>query len=359
MRKLILVLRAAALALLFSLALASWAQGIYQVTSEAAARAAYEFEQSLKDNGLNMSKSDMKAVEFLFRQKEAITTLRKNLIEAERRASASGLKDEVKKLQAEKKALDTIWKHLPQVPTIAQIRGNEPGLEQQLREYVAQRAKGDERRIGRTDQVVQKVVQKIEKTKQEGNAPATRSPNDKGAWVAIVTQTPPLPDKHGSVEILINGQTVTRTSQEVRVRLGQPLLIRVIGIDARRSMIRGFTETAITDLVGTKTDYGITYKAKSGNFSGTSTFTMKSEEYEWAISLSGDRDADYKISDSRIKPGLKDDLATVTFKNQVTLKITVSMKIAWSADSARPGGRKTGTEEGTARTTFTVKVVPD
>lgn len=352
------MLRTAALALLFSFALTCWSQGIYQVTSEAAERAAYEFEKSLKDNGLNMSKSDMKAMEFLFRQKEAITALRKNLIEAERKASASGLKDEVKKLQAEKKALDTIWKNLPQVPTIKQIRGNQPGLEQQVREYVAQRAKGDERRIGRSDQVVQKVIQKIDKVKEEGTSPGSRSPNDRGAWAALVTQTPPLPDKHGSVEILINGQTVTRTSQEMRVRLGQPLLIRVIGIDARRSMIRGFTETAITDLVGTKTDYGITYKAKSGQFSGSSTFTMKSEEYEWTISMTGDRDADYKIADSKIKPGLKDDLATVSFKNQVTLKVTVKMKIVWAMDAARPGGRKTGTEEGAAKTTFTVKLLP-
>lgn len=349
----------AALALLFSFALAASAQGIYQVTSEAAERAAYEFEQSLKDNGLNMSKADMKAMEHLFRQKEALMAMRKKVVETERQAAASGLKDEVKKMQAEKKALDTIWKNLPSVPTIAQIRGNQPGLEQQVRQYVAQRAPGDEKRIGQADKAVQKVVQKIDKVKEGSEGGSTSSGGDRNAWVAMVTQSGALPDKAGSVELMVQGQVVSRAKQEIKVRLGQPLMIRAIGIDARRSMIRGFQETAVIDLVGAKSDYGISYKGKSGSFNGTSTFSMKSEDYDWSISLSGDRDASYKLSDSRIKPGLNNDMATITFKNQVTVTVTVSAKITWGVDAMRPGGRKTGTEDGAAKTSFTIKVVPD
>lgn len=86
---------------------------------------------------------------------------------------------------------------------------------------------------------------------------------------------------------------------------------------------------------------------------------MGTEEYSWSISLSGDRDAEYKISDSKLKIGLAQDLATLTFGNQVTMKITVSMNIAWKASSMRPAGRRESTENGTAKGTITLKFLPD
>lgn len=360
MRNCAFVIRAAAIIALAATAGFSAAQSVFQATSEAAEIAAHQFEQSLRDNGLALRPDDRKAVDYLFRHKEAIVSLRKKLAESEQKAKAAGLTSEVKQLQKEKKALDAMWKELPSVPTIKEIKGNQPGFEQQLRAYTAQRAKGNEKRIEQSDKTITTVSNKIKKVATgEAGGGSSSGGSDPNRWVALMSVSGQMPDKPGSVEILVNGQIVSSPQQEIKIRKGETLKVRAVGIDARRSMIRGFTESAATSLVGESSDYGIKYKTSSGSFTGTSSFSMKAEEYNWSISISGDRDADYKLSDSRVKNGIQNDLAVFTFKTQFTATITITGSVSWASDSMRPAGRRTGSEEGSFKTTFKIKVMPD
>lgn len=331
------------------------AQGLMSVTGEAADIAARQMEERLKEEGLSLTKKDIERLDSYYSHVTYLNELRKRVTLNGRAASAAGLTKEANAMAAERKALDTIWKQLPTDPPRGS--GNMPGFWQQLQKYQSQRLKSNATRLAKSEKALNDVTRALDKQARGGSGSSEgRLP---GQWAGIVSGLGPQNDAPGTLQFFVNGQEVTRNGQEIKVSLGKPVIIRVVGVDARRSMIRKFQETAATSLKGTPSDYSIAYETQSGNFKGSSTFSMRSEEYSWSISMSGDRDADYVLSDSKLKPGLKEDLATVKFSNQVTLKITVSMNISWNASSMRPAGRRDSQENGTAKGTITLKFLPD
>lgn len=341
-----------ALAILTGSALA---QGLMSVTGEAADIAARQMEERLKEEGLSLNKKDIERLNSYYSHVTYLTELRKRVTLSGRAASAAGLTKEANAMAAERKALDTIWKQLPSDPPRGS--GNMPGFWQQLQKYQSQRLKSNATRLAKSEKLLNDVNKVLDKQARGGSGSSEgRLP---GQWAGIVIGLGPQNDAPGTMSFFVNGQEVTGNGQEIKVSLGKPVIIRAVGVDARRSMIRKFQETAATSLKGTPTDYFLSYETQSGNFKGSSSFNMGTEEYSWSISLSGDRDAEYKISDSKLKIGLAQDLATLTFGNQVTMKITVSMSIAWKASSMRPAGRRESTENGTAKGTITLKFLPD
>lgn len=355
------MLKFRSLSLLAAVALAA-ALGaqIYDAVAEGADRMAHQMIDDMKASGMMLTRDDQKRMEAYYRHHEAIQAMRRQVVETERKARAAGMTAQADALVKQKASLDVMFKNLPKPPPPGS-HNMYPGFNQQLENWSRLTAAGEKKRV----EAVETQVKTVKKQIQDRSAGAGGSggggarPTGGSNWVVLIESVSGAPGQSGSVEFQVNGQSVTRARQEIRVSRGAPILVRAVAIDPRRAMIRSFQETAQTSLEGNRDDYTIAYRTKAGSFNGKSVFSMASESYNWSVQLGGDRDADYKVGDSKIKPGLSKDLVTITYGTQVTASFSVQGEVNWQFSSQRPAGNRTGAENGKASGTLKLRVMPD
>ena len=336
------------------------AQVIYQYADLAARETVNQIQYTMKDLGIPTSQVDIKRMEFAVQQQQRLIELRKRLTLASREFSSNNNASGAKECQTDLARVNQMLKEIPQPPTAELLRKNKfncPSYWDSLNSFTKLRAPGIEKAVN----TLGPKVEKLEKGSKGAGGESGGGSNATGgsAYEAVVTvsATVDAKTKAGGVDVFINGVKVDHTKQSVSIRLGQPFIVKLVAVDARRAFIRNFEEPTNTTK-NNSDDYMISYTTNIGTSKATTTWNMSSEEYSVGVSGVNPDSAQYKQSSSGLKPGIKNDLVTFNFTRPFQATIQASMSSEWKSHSQRPGGIRDGSEKGSAKATIQLNVYP-
>ncbi|WP_395093925.1 hypothetical protein [Armatimonas sp.] len=338
----------------------AYSQVIYQSADLIARETVNQIQYTMKDLGIPTSQVDIKRMEFAVQQQQRLVELRKRLTLASREFSSNNNASGAKECQTDLARVNQMLKEIPQPPTAELLKKNKfncPSYWDNLNSFTKLRAPGIEKAVN----TLGPKVEKLEKGSKGAGGESGGGSNATGgsAYEAVVTvsATVDAKTKAGGVDVFINGVKVDRTKQSVSIRLGQPFVVKLVAVDARRAFIRNFEEPTNTTK-NKSDDYMISYTTDNGSFKGTTTWNMSSEEYLVGVSGLNSDSAQYTQSSSGLQPGIKNDLITFKFTRPFQATIQAAMSSEWKSHAQRPGGIRDGSEKGSAKATIQLNIYP-